>query len=54
MALSDGASNVLSQAISTAIQTVNATRKAANKLPLTDEQIRDALTTSFAAPLPTT
>lgn len=40
MALSDGASNIISQAVSTAIQQVNATRSAAGKLPLTDAQIR--------------
>jgi hypothetical protein len=54
MALSDGASNIIAQAVATAIQQVNATRVAAGKLPLTDAQIRSALATSFAALLPTT
>jgi hypothetical protein len=54
MALSDGASNLISQAVSQAILQVNATREAAHLLPLTDLQIRTALAASFAALLPTT
>jgi hypothetical protein len=54
MALSDGATNIISQAVSTAIQQVNATRTAAHLLPLTDLQIRTALATEFASLLPTT
>jgi hypothetical protein len=54
MALSDGASNLISQAVSQAILQVNATREAAHLLPLTDLQIRTALATSFASLLPAT